>query len=220
VTYVVNGIHDGTVIGNSSDETTVVEHDGFSPGPDWYWADYGDYGDDGDDVDVVHSESEQTQVTYVVNGIYNDSVVGNSAEETTVFETDGAEGGFAPGPEWYQADDVDVVHSESEETQVTYVVNGIHNNTVIGNSSEENTYVGDGVDEEVIVVHEHGDGYEHGGAYGDDSDYGFDGDYGSDEGYGYDDDHTTATSFEELTAVAGYGGAIVDSTESGTFDQD
>ena len=168
---------------------------GFSPGPDWYVA---------DDADVVHSESEDTQVTYVVNGIYNDSVVGNASEQTTVVENE--DDGFSPGPHWYESDDADIVHSESEDTQVTYVVNGIHNNTVIGNSNEDNTYVGDGVHEH-DVVHDDEDGHEH-----DDADIEVDVDNS------YDD--TTWTYFEELSASAGHGGAYVDSVESGSFHQD
>jgi hypothetical protein len=97
------------------------------------------------------------------------------------------------------------VHSESEDTQVTYVVNGIHNNTVVGNSDEDNTYVSDGVDEHE-VVHEHDvdgiDGYDDADGYD-----GFD---------GFDD--STSTYYEELSAGAGDGGAYVHSTESGSFD--
>ncbi|MBB4912822.1 hypothetical protein [Actinophytocola algeriensis] len=202
VTHVVNGIHNNTVIGNSSEDTTVVKDDGFSPGPDWYWA---------DDVDVVHTESEDTQVTYVVNGIYNDSVVGNSSEETTVVKDDG----FSPGPDWYWADDVDVVHTESEDTQVTYVVNGIHNNTVIGNSSEDTTVVKDGVDG-YEAVHEDDGAHEDDDAYEDDAHE--DGSY--EDGSHDDDDDITASYFEELSAGAGIGGAYTESIESGSFSLD
>ncbi|MFC4857936.1 hypothetical protein [Actinophytocola glycyrrhizae] len=194
VTYVVNGIHDDTVIGNSSEETTVVENDGFSPGPDWYVS---------DDADVVHNESEDTQVTYVINGIYNDSVVGNSSEDTTVVTSDDSHDGFSPGPGWYESDGVDVVHNESEDTQVTYVVNGIHDDTVIGNSSED-TYVSDGVDEH-MAVHD---------------DDGVDLDVGFDADDAFDDDDVTAASFEELSAGAGADGAYVHSIESSAFNLD
>ena len=199
VTYVVNGIHNNTVIGNSSEETTVVadEDDGFSPGPDWWY--------ESDDVDVVHSESEDTAVTYVVNGIYNNSAVGNSSEETTVVVSDdsnGSDDGFSPGPDWYVADDADIVHSESEDTAVTYVVNGIHNNTVIGNSDQETTYVNDGIDEHG-VVHEHDD----------------DADVDVHVGNPFHDGGTWA-HYEELSAGAGNGGAYVHSVESGSFDMD
>ncbi|MFI7673156.1 hypothetical protein [Actinophytocola sp. NPDC049390] len=196
VTHVVNGIHNNTDIGNTSEDTTVVKDDGFSPGPDWYHH--------SDDVDVVHSESEDTQVTYVVNGIYNDSTVGNSSEDTTVVKDDG----FSPGPDWYHhSDDVDVVHSESEDTQVTYVVNGIHNDTTIGNSSEQNTYVSDG-------AHDHHGVHEHDDAHHED---GHDGDVDSDHGFDHD---ITAAYFEELSAGAGTGGAWSNSVESGSFDMD
>jgi hypothetical protein len=186
VTYVVNGIHDDTVIGNSAEQTTVVQD-----GDDGY----------GDDVDVVHSESEDTQVTYVINGIYDDSAVGNSSVDTTVVSSADSGDGFSPGPDWYWADDVDVVHSESEDTQVTYVVNGIHDDTVIGNSDKENIHVTDGMDD-YVVDDRHGDT-----GIGVHADHPF-------------DDDTTYTSFEELSVGAGEGGAYVDSVESGSFTRD
>jgi hypothetical protein len=148
----------------------------------------------------VHTESEDTQVTHVVNGIHNNTVIGNSSENTTVVKDDG----FSPGPDWYWADDVDVVHTESEDTQVTYVVNGIHNDTVIGNSSEDTTVVKDGVD-----------GYE---AVHDDDDAHEDGAH--EDGSHDDDDDITASYFEELSAGAGIGGAYTESIESGSFSLD
>jgi hypothetical protein len=199
VTYVVNGIYDDSVVGNASEETAVEDED-FSPGPDWYVA---------DDVDVVHDESEDTAVTYVVNGIHNDTVIGNHSEETTVVEGD--DDGFSPGPDWYVADDVDIVHSESEDTAVTYVVNGIHDNTVIGNYAEDNTYVGDGVDEYEVV---HDDDYVHDDYVDDYTD--------SDDYAGVDEecDDSTSTYYEELSAGAGNDGAYVHSVESGSFELD
>jgi hypothetical protein len=207
VTYVVNGIHDDTVIGNSSEETTVFsdEDEGFSPGPDWWYG--------SDDVNVVHSESEDTNVTYVVNGIYDDSVVGNSDEETTVFVDEDSDDSFSPGPDWYESDDVNVVNHESEDTNVTYVVNGIHDDTVIGNSDEETTVFADGVDEDEVAYEEvaHDEvAYED-----DDADVYVDADNAFE-----DDDDSTVTSFEEVSAGAGNGGAYFDSTEGGSFELD
>jgi hypothetical protein len=93
------------------------------------------------------------------------------------------------------------VHSESEDTQVTYVVNGIHNNTAIGNSDMDTTYVSDGVDEGG-AVHEH------------------DADVADVAGVDNWSDDSTWTYYEELSAHAGTGGAHVDSIESGSFHMD
>jgi len=160
------------------------------------------------DVDVAYNDNDDTNVTYVVNGIHDDSVTGAYDEDATDEDDD-----FSPGPDWYYYDDdVDVASNDNDETNVTYVVNGIHDDSVTGNHEEDADcdddngydndygYVDEDVDHDDVMV---------------DADNDYDLDHWS---YDSDDsDDSASASYEDFTAFAGSGGAWVDSMESGAF---
>ena len=190
---------------------------------------------------VAYDDADDANVTYVINGIHNDSVTGNYQEDAAGEDGDAD---FSPGPDWYH--DVNVTYDDSDDVNVTYVVNGIHNDSVTGNYQEaaghdENAYADE--DEDVVLDYGHDVDSGHDLDEWADDDSAAGATYSNvntgagsggvwfnyvesgaftqnDSDFGHDGDDFSAGYFDELTAAAGDGGAFAESTESEFVEQD
>jgi hypothetical protein len=197
---------DDAAAAEASATTTDEESDTFSPGPDWYPT---------DNVSVANYDPDDNAVTYVINGIHNDSVAGNyeNEDENNSYEYE-VNDAAAEGP------DIDLVDHDVVENDID--VNDVDEDEVVENDVVDDDDVTDVdgmyyMDEDDSAAANYSDvtaaagpdgawvnSTEAGAVIGDNG-----------WGHSYGDDNVTGAYYDELTAAAGSHGAYVESVESG-----
>lgn len=179
---------EGEYVASEDMESDDVDHDGFRPGPAWYYH--------GPDEDNDH-------VTYVINGIHDDGDYGNETSDDTIVDDVAIVDSYVNVDE--DAYEHEGVHDDADVDAMA--VSPAHDVDVIEVDEDDNEWA---EEETSFVTYEDsssGAGSE--GAWTSSTESGA---FSENGGFGHGD--VSGAYYEELTAAAGGDGAFVDSIES------